>query len=125
MAREFKAVRFFVMMGAAAFVVCSVTMFYTQRATYGRTKPERAAYAIGEKAGEEAPADAKLPTDADLNMMAQKHFKQQRSAEQQGGYRALANEYTAGFKKTHHREEPPSRKFCRPADCSVSSVFDL
>jgi CheY-like chemotaxis protein len=37
MAREFKAVRFFVMMGAAAFVVCAVTMFYTQRATYGRT----------------------------------------------------------------------------------------
>ena len=41
MAREFKAVRFFVMMGAAAFLVCAVTMFYTQRATYGRTAPER------------------------------------------------------------------------------------
>src|SRR5205823_14030312 len=80
MAREFKAVRFFVMMGAAAFVVCAVTMFYTHRATYGRTAPERA-YAIGEKAGEEAPADAKLATDADLNMMAQKYFKQQRSGE--------------------------------------------
>ena len=57
-------------------------MFYTHRATYGRTAPERAAYAIGEKAGEEAPAEAKLPTDADLNMMAQRYFRQQGSGEQ-------------------------------------------
>ena len=57
-------------MGAAAFVVCAATVFHTHRATYGKTLPERAAYAIGEKAGEEAPADAKLPTDADLNIMA-------------------------------------------------------
>jgi hypothetical protein len=103
MAREFKPVRFFVMMGAAAFVVCAVTMFYTHRATYGRTAPERAAYAIGEKAGAEAPADANLPTDADLNMMAQKYFKQQRSGEQQSWDLAFANGYTDGFKKTHHR----------------------
>jgi hypothetical protein len=102
MAREFKAVRFFVMMGAAAFVVCSVTMVYTQRATYGRTEPERASYAIREKAGEEAPADAKLPTDADLNMMAQKYFKQQRSGEQQSWDLAFANGCTDGFKRTHH-----------------------
>jgi hypothetical protein len=60
MAREFKPLRFFVMMGAAAFVVCAATAFYTHRANYGKTAPERAAYAIGEKAGEEAPADAKL-----------------------------------------------------------------
>ena len=53
MARQFRPVRFFVMMAAAAFVVCAMTMFYTQRATYGRTAPERAAYAIGEKTGEE------------------------------------------------------------------------
>ena len=98
MAREFKPVRFFVMMGAAAFVACAVTMFYTHRATYGRTAPARAAYAIGEKAGEEAPADAKLPTDAALNMMAQKYFKQQ------SWDLAFANGYTNGFKKTHHRE---------------------
>ena len=65
---------------------------------------ERAAYAIGEKAGEEAPADAKLPTDADLNMMAQKYFKQQRSGEQQSWDLAFANGYRDGFKKTHHRE---------------------
>ena len=104
MAGEFKAVRFFVMMVAPAFVVCAVTMFYTQRATYGRTAPERAAYAIGEKAGEEAPANGKLPADADLNMMAQKYFKQQRSDKQQSWDLAFANGYTDGFKKTHHRE---------------------
>jgi hypothetical protein len=47
MAREFKPVRFFVMMALAAFVVCGVTSFYTQRAAHGRTAEERAAYAIG------------------------------------------------------------------------------
>ena len=104
MAGEFKAVRFFVMMGVAAFVVCAVTMFYTHRATYGRTARERAAYAIGEKAGEEAPADANLPSDADLNMMAQKNFKQQGSGDQQSWDLAFENGYSDGFKKTHHRE---------------------
>jgi len=79
MAREFKPVRFFVMMATAALVVCGVTAFYTQRTAHGRTAQERAAYAIGEKAGEEARAEAKLPTDADLNMIAQKYFKQQGS----------------------------------------------
>ena len=58
MARQFKPVRFFVMMGAAPFVVCGVTAFYTHRAVRGRTAEERATYAIGEKAGEEAPAPA-------------------------------------------------------------------
>ena len=104
MAREFKAVRFFVMMVAAAFVVCAATAFYTQRATHGRTAPERVAYAIGEKAGKEAPADAKLPTDADLNVMAQKYFKQQGSGEQESWDLDFENGYTDGFKKTHHRE---------------------
>src|SRR5215469_5045921 len=49
MAREFKPVRFFVMMAAAAFVVCGVTAFYTHRAAFGRTAEERAGYAIGLK----------------------------------------------------------------------------
>ena len=60
-----------------------MTAFYTQRAARGRTAEERAAYAIGEKAGKDAPADTKLPTDADLNMIAQKYFKQQGSGEPQ------------------------------------------
>ena len=40
MAREFKPVRFFVMMALAAFVVCGVTAFYTHRAAHGRTAEE-------------------------------------------------------------------------------------
>jgi hypothetical protein len=79
MAREFKPVRFFVMMALAAFVVCGVTAFYTHRAAHGRTAEERSAYAIGLKTGEQAPAEAVLPTDAALNMMAQKYFKTQGS----------------------------------------------
>src|SRR5438094_6349846 len=101
MARQFKPVRFFVVMGAATFLVSGVTAFYTHRAAHGRTAGERAAYAIGEKAGEEAPAGAKLPTDADLNMTAQGYFKQQGSGEQQSWDLAFENGYTDGFKKTH------------------------
>ena|SRR5438874_204062 len=104
MARQFKPVRFFVMMATAALVVAGVAAFYTHRAAYGRTAQERAAYSIGEKAGEQAPAGAKLPTDADLNMMAQKYFKQQGSGEQERWDLAFENGYTDGFKKTHHRE---------------------
>jgi len=101
MAREFKPVRFFVMMAAAALIVCGVTAFYTHRAAHGRTPEQRQAYAIGEKAGEQAPRDEKLPTAAELNMMAQKYFKQQGSGEQQSWDLAFENGYTDGFKKTH------------------------
>jgi hypothetical protein len=101
MAREFKPVRFFVLMGVAAFVVYGVTAFYTHRAAHGRTAEERAGYWIGEKAGEQAPHDAKLPTPAELNMMAQKYFKQQGSGEQQNSDLAFENGYADGFKKTH------------------------
>ena len=89
------------LMGVATFVVCGATAFYTHRAAHGRTAEERAAYAIGEKAGEEAPPEAKLPTNADLNMMAQKYFKRQGSGEQQSWDLAFENGYTDGFKKTH------------------------
>ena len=94
MARQFKPVRFFVMMAVAAFVVCGVTAFYTQRTAHGRTAEERSAYAIGEKAGQQAPAGAKLATAAELNMMAQKYFKQQGSGEQQSWDLAFENGYT-------------------------------
>ena len=104
MAKEFKPVRFFVLMGLAAFIVCGLAVFYTHRAAHGRTAEERAAYEIGEKAGERAPRDAKLPTDAELNMMAQKYFKQQGSGEQQSWDLAFENGYADGFKKTHHRQ---------------------
>jgi hypothetical protein len=61
MAREFKPVRFFVMMAIAAFMVCGVTAFYTKRAEHGRTAEERQAYWIGEKAGEQAGRNANCP----------------------------------------------------------------
>src|SRR6266487_3826658 len=104
MAREFKSVRFFVMMALAAFVVCGVTAFYTHRTAHGTTAEERAAYAIRLKVGEQAPPGAMLPTDADLNMMSQKYFKQQGSGNQQSWDLAFESGYTDGFKKTHHRE---------------------
>jgi hypothetical protein len=111
MARQFKPVRFFAITAIAAFVVCDVTAFYTHRADHGRTAEERAAYAIGERAGEEEPHDAKLPTAAELSMMAQKYFKQEgvvnqlrnpsRAGELQAWHLAFENGYTDGFKKTH------------------------
>jgi hypothetical protein len=94
-------VRFFVLMGVVAFIVCGVTAFYTHRAAHGRTAEERAAYEIGEKVGEQAPRDAKLPTAAELNVMAQKYFKQQGSGEKQSWDLAFENGYTDGFNKTH------------------------
>ena len=92
-------------------VVCGVAVFCTHRGSHGRTAEERAAYEIGEKAGEQAPRDAKLPTDAELNMTAQKYFEQQGSGEQlpnssgargpQGWKKKKKKGYTEGFKKTH------------------------
>ena len=78
MAREFKPVRFFVMMAVAAFIVCGVTAFYTHRAEHGRTAEERQAYWIGEKVGEQAPRDAKLPTPAGLNIDGPEVFREAR-----------------------------------------------
>jgi hypothetical protein len=101
MPREFKPVRFFVMMAVAAFIVCGVTAFYTKRAEDGRTAEERQAYWIGEKAGEQAPADATLPTPAGLNMMAQKYFKEHGSGNQSDWNLAFEHGYEDGFKKTH------------------------
>lgn len=103
MAREFKPVRFFVLMAVAAFVVCGVTAFYTHRAAHGRTADERAAYAIGEKEGEQAPPRATLPSGAELNMMAQKYFEQQGSGNKENWDLAFENGYTDGFKRTHPR----------------------
>lgn len=91
------------MMAVAAFVVCGVTAFYTHRTAHGRTPEERHAYAIGDRAGEQAPSDGKLPTAAELNMMAQKYFKQHGSGNQQDWDFAFENGYEAGFSKTHPR----------------------
>jgi hypothetical protein len=111
MARKFKPVRFSVLIGLGAIVVCGVAVFCTHRGEHGRTAEERAAYEIGEKAGEQAPHNAKLPTDQELNMMAQKYFEQQGSGDQlrnpppAGGLesrkQAFEQGYRDGFKKTH------------------------
>ena len=101
MPRKFKPLRFFVMVAVAAFVVCGVTAFYTQRTAHGRTPEEQAAYWIGEKAGEGAPRDAKLPTAAELNLMAQKNFEQHGSGNKQDWDLAFEHGYEEGFKKIH------------------------
>ena len=111
MARNFKPARFSVLIGLAAVVVCGVAVFWTHRGSHGRTAEERAAYEIGEKAGEQTPPDAKLPTDDELNMMAQKYFEQQGSGDQlqnpppPGGLearkQAFEKGYREGFKKVH------------------------
>jgi len=114
MIRQFKPVRFFVLIGLAAFIVCGVAVFYSHRTAHGTTAEERAAYELGEKAGEQAPRGATLPTEADLNMTAQKYFEQQGPAEQlqnpsraadlQAFKQAFKKGYTVGFKKTHPQQ---------------------
>jgi hypothetical protein len=104
MAREFKPVRFFVKMAIAAFIVCGVTAFSTKRAEHGRTAEDRQAYWIGKKGGEQPPLDAKLPTAAELKMIAQKYFKQQGSDNQSDWNLAFEHGYEDGFKKTHPRQ---------------------
>ena len=83
-------------------VTCGVVSFYTHRAEHGRTSDERAGYVIGEKIGEQAPPDSKMPYPADLNMMAQRYFKEQGGSGNQGDWDlGFENGYEAGFKKTH------------------------
>src|SRR5438270_3132676 len=111
MARNFKPARFSVLIGLAALVVCGAAVFWTHRGSHGRTAEERAAYEIGEKTGEQAPRDAKLPTDAELSITAQKYFEQQGSGDElqnpspagglQARKQAFEKGYTDGFKKTH------------------------
>jgi hypothetical protein len=114
MVRKFKPVRFFVLIGLAAFLVCGLAVLYTHRGAHGRTTEERAAYEIGMKAGEQAPRDAKLPTDAELNMLAQKYFEHEAPSNEiqnpppPGGVEArkeaFQKGYRDGFKKTHPQQ---------------------
>jgi len=111
MARQFKPVRLTVLIGLAAITVCGVAVFHTHRTAHGTTAEERAAYELGEKAGEKAAPGATLPSEAELNMTAEKYFQQQGPAEQlqnpsrkadlQAFKRAFEKGYTAGFKKPH------------------------
>lgn len=91
-------------MAVAAFLVCAVTAFFTQRAEHGRTSSERSAYSRGEKVGLEAATTGNaMPTDASLDMIAQEHFVQNGSGEPMAWKGAFANGYRAGFRKTHER----------------------
>ena len=114
MASQFKPVRFTVLLGAAEFIVCGLVVFYTHRTAHGTTAEERAAYEIGEKAGEKAAAGSMLPTEAELNLTAQKYFEQQGPAEQvqnpsraadlQAFREAFKKGYTAGVRKTQPQQ---------------------
>src|ERR1044071_2147310 len=109
MTRKFKPVRLSVLIGLVAIGVCGLAVFLTHRGSHGRTAEERAAYEIGEKAGEQTPYQAKLPTDDELNLMAQKYFEQQEPGDQlqnpppPGGLearkQAFQHGYRDGFKK--------------------------
>ena len=101
MARQFKPVRFFVLMALFAFVLCGVTAFYTHRAEHGRSSDERAGYWVGKKVGEESAPDAKLPTAAALNMMAQDYFKRQGLGNQQDWDLGFEHGYEDGFNSRH------------------------
>ena len=114
MTGQFKLVRFTVLIGLAAFIVCGAAVFYSHRTAHGTTAEERAAYESGEKAGEKAPPGATLPTEAEVNIVAQKYFKQEGPAEQlqnpsraadlQAFKQAVKKGYIAGFKKTHPQQ---------------------
>ena len=114
MTGQFKPVRLTVLIGVAAIVVCGVAVLCTHRTAHGTTAEARAAYESGEKAGEKAPPGATLPTEAEVNIVAQKYFKQEGPAEQlqnpsraadlQAFKQAFKKGYTAGFKKTHPQQ---------------------
>jgi hypothetical protein len=103
MAREFKPLRFFVLVALLVFIGATVTSFYTHRAAQGSSADERAGYAIGAQAAANAPAGATLPNAAELNMMAQQYFKKQGSGNQQNWDLGFEHGYEDAFKKTHSR----------------------
>ena len=114
MTGQFKPVRLTVLIGVAAIVVCGVAVLCTHRTAHGTTAEARAAYESGEKAGEKAPPGATLPTEAEVNIVAQKYFKQEGPAEQlqnpsraadlQAFKQAFEKGYAAGFKKTRPQQ---------------------
>ena len=100
MPREFKPVRFFVMMAIVAFIVCGVTAFYTHRAEHRRTPEERQAYWIGEKAGEQAPR-RKIADACGIEHDGPKIFSATGTGNQSDWNLAFEHGYEDGFNKTH------------------------
>src|SRR5256714_12321575 len=125
MATKFKPARLTVLIGLAALLVCGVAVFCTHRGSHGRTAEERAAYEIGEKAGEQTPPDAKLPTDDELNLMAQKYFEQQGSGDQvqnpppPGGLEAREQAFGKGDRGGVQKMHTEQRTSERPPPQSV------
>ena len=108
MARQFKPLRFFVLMALAAFIACGAVAYFGARVQHGRTADERDGYAVGEKLGEQAPANASLPGDATLNTMAQQNFKKSRgTGNMQNWDMGFENGYADGYKKTHLHHHTP------------------
>jgi hypothetical protein len=101
MAREFKPVRFFVLVAIVAFCTCAAVAFFSKRAEHGRSPEERAGYALGVRAGAEAPPGARLPSPAELNQMAQARFKQEGTGDKGNWDLGFENGYEEGFRKTH------------------------
>jgi len=103
-AREFKPVRFFVMMALATFVVCGVTAFYTHRAAHGRTAEERSAYATGVESGRTSAAARNFADRCRVEYDRSKKISQQQgSGDRQRWDLAFESGYTDGFRKTHGR----------------------
>jgi hypothetical protein len=61
MAREFKPVRFFVMMAVAAFIVYGVTAFYTKRAEHGPQRRNGKGTGLAKKRERKPRATQKCP----------------------------------------------------------------
>jgi hypothetical protein len=101
MAREFRPVRFFVLAAIAVFLTCGAVAFFSKRAEHGRNPEERAGYALGVKAGAQAPPDAKHASPAELNQMAQARFKREGTGDKSNWDLGFENGYEEGFRKTH------------------------
>jgi hypothetical protein len=118
MTRQFKPVRLTVLIGVTAIIVCGFAVFYTHRSAHGTTAEERAAYEIGEKAGEKAQRGATLPAEAELNMTAQKYFEQQGPAEQLQNPTRAAD--LQALKRLSKRVTPPgSRRRMRSGELLI------
>jgi len=102
MSREFKPVRFFVLMALLAFLACGAVAFFTQRAAHGRTAEERGGYATGLLQGGAAAADAQLPRAWEMNEMAERVLKTEGKKNQPMVWKtAFEHGYEDGFRKTH------------------------
>lgn len=109
MSKQFKPVRFFVIMGVLAFVVCGAVAFFTARAATGRSPDERAGYAVGMAAAKAEPASAPEPRPFALHNMADAAFAKQSGAKT--GERAQVNAmmWKAGFQHGYEEGRKKSR----------------